>query len=74
VLVTSAGYGQWKCSISAARVTDAVLDYLTELPKLRELVLWETAITSGGANRLRNFKVLRYLDLDKTAVTPEARH
>ncbi len=51
-------------------VTDAVLDYLADMPKLRELVLWETAITS--TERLRNFKSLRYLDLDKTAVTPKA--
>ena len=49
-----------------------MLDLLAELPRLRELVLWETAITSAGAERLRGFRTLQYLDLDKTAATPEA--
>ena len=45
--------------LGGTAVTDAVLDDLADLPKLRELVLWETAITSKGADRLRNFQTLR---------------
>jgi len=51
------------------------MQFSTILPKCRSSANWccgKTAITSAGAERLRKFHALQYLDLDKTAVKPEA--
>jgi hypothetical protein len=58
-------------NLGGTGITDAILDTLARLPALRDLVLWETAITAAGAAKIRAFPNLRYLDLDKTGVSPE---
>lgn len=54
------------------KITDAILETLAHLPALRDLVLWETAVTAGAMDKLKTFPALRYLDVDQTGVTPEA--
>ena len=54
-----------------ADVTDATLDLLTGLPKLRELTLNDAPITDVGLNKLRELKQLESLRIARTGVTPE---
>jgi hypothetical protein len=52
-------------------VTDATLDLLTELPRLRELTLNDSSITDAGLATLARLPALETLRLARTKITPE---
>jgi hypothetical protein len=52
-------------------VTDATLDYLADMPQLRELDLNDTKVTDAGLAKLAKIDTLTILRLKNTAITEE---
>ena len=59
--------------LSDTHLTDAGLDHLRRLPKLRELIVQRTQLTDAAVRSLKQMPALVHVDIDGTRITAEGR-
>jgi hypothetical protein len=59
-------------NLSRTPVTNAALDHLLQLPKLRVLILDSTKITGEGAQRIMKHPQIEFADWNDTGILPQS--